>query len=102
MAEVAKQYVGKTFRVLGKGLRFERGPGMPHKEVFRPRRNDPRTGYVFTDSDEDPTLVKFEEGDQVDVDALIQIGGIIPWTKSAQAAVARTETAKPPAPGEGA
>lgn len=71
-----------VYRVITKGLRVQRGTGRPDLVVMRPM-NGSRT--VFTDSDDMPTLVSFDEHCQVDITYLLNIGAIVPWEAPLQA-----------------
>jgi hypothetical protein len=43
----------------------------------RPRQGSRKAGWgEYTDSDEQPTLVEFQDGDKVDLAFLLQIGAI--------------------------
>ncbi|MDO8704078.1 MAG: hypothetical protein Q7J84_03950 [Sulfuricaulis sp.] len=68
------EHIGKTFRQLSYKLRIQRGPGNPDKVSERPRDSSKR----YLDGD-NPTLIVFEAGDQVDVDSLLSLGAIVPW-----------------------
>ncbi len=68
-------YLGVPFRQITHRLRIQRGPGRADKVSERPRAADRQ----YLDSDEAPTLVTFDEYDQVDVSALLQMGAIVPW-----------------------
>lgn len=67
------------YRQLSHKLRIRRGPGRPDKVSERPRAGNREKGYgEYLDSDEAPTLIEFEEFDQVDIPALIRAGAIVP------------------------
>ncbi len=76
-----------TYRVIAPGIDcVRRGPNdeiMPNLTVARP--GNARRGQ-YTDSDEAPTLVTFDEFCQVDIDMLLASGAIVPYTKPAKAA----------------
>ena len=79
----------QKYRLIGGlPLRIPRGPGKPDRVVARPR--DERTKQ-FADSDDTPTLVTFEDGDQVDIEFLLNIGSIVPYNAPAKAEVKRIE-----------
>jgi hypothetical protein len=72
----------QKYRLLGRRLRVQRGPGNEDLVVERPVRDTNTktgTGYVFLDSDENPTLVEFDDLCQVDIPSLIQIGAIVEY-----------------------
>lgn len=58
------------------GLRFRQVEGGPKVEVLRPQ-NTSRSQYL--DSDDEPTLVTFEDGALVDIPSLLATGAIVPW-----------------------
>lgn len=87
--------MGTTYRLIGRRLRVQRGPGNPDLVVERPIK-ETKTGYVFLDSDEEPTIVAFDELCQVDIPSLIQIGAIVEYVAPAPKVHAR----KVPAAGE--
>jgi len=68
--------MAQVYRQLTHRIRIQRGPGRPDKVSERPR--DDVTGR-FLDSDEEPTLITFEEDDDVDIPWLLKIGAIVPW-----------------------
>lgn len=77
---VEQRFVGTPFRQWSHRLRIQQ-PGKPDRISERPRRGNRDKGWGdFLDSDEHPTLVTFEPGDQVDVAFLIKTGAISPYT----------------------
>lgn len=79
--EIDPRYIGVPFRQLSARLRVQRGPGRPDLVSERPRerRADGSAGR-YLDSPEQPTLITFDEYCQVDVEALLRIGAIAPYT----------------------
>lgn len=74
---VEKQHTG-TYRQVAHKLRIQKDPGCgPHKESVRPRKGK-RGPYL--DSDDEPTLITFDEDDAVDVERLLAIGAIKPYS----------------------
>lgn len=73
--------MSQQYRVLAPAIdAVRRGPNgevLPNLTVARP--GNARRG-VFTDSDEAPTLVEFDEFCQVDVALLVAAGAIVPYT----------------------
>lgn len=70
-----------TYIQIAHRLRIQRGPGRPDKLSERPRAGSRERGWgAFTDSPDKPTLITFDEYDQVDVDALLRSGAIVPYT----------------------
>jgi hypothetical protein len=67
------------YRQLAHKLRINRGPGRPDKYSERPRVGQRGNWREFTDEDE-PTLIEFDEFDQVDLAGLLRIGAIVPHT----------------------
>jgi len=65
----------KTYRQITYKLRVHRGPGKPALESARPFRNV-KGSRVYTDSDEAPTLVTFDEYCQVNIPDLLNMGAI--------------------------
>lgn len=53
--------MGKTYRQITYKLRVSRGPGRPELVSVRPGKKDKHGNRIFTDSDEKPTLVTFDE-----------------------------------------
>lgn len=73
-----------TYRQIAHKLRIARGPGNPDRLSARPRQGNRERGWgAYLDSDDAPTLVTFEPGDLVDVDALLRSGAIAPYTPPA-------------------
>jgi len=69
-----------TYRQMAHRLRIQRGPGRPDRVSERPRKGNRSFGWgEYADSDEQPTLITFDEHDRVDVPALLAIGAIVPW-----------------------
>lgn len=69
-----------TYRQLSHRLRIQRGPGRPDKVLERPREGSRERGWGrYLDSDEKPTLITFDEYDQVDIAQLLRSGAIVPW-----------------------
>jgi hypothetical protein len=79
MPEVTRAQAG-TYRQIGPRLRITRGPGKGETLSERPQNR----GGRYLDQDE-PTMVTFHIGDQVDVDFLIQVGAIEPKAETAKA-----------------
>lgn len=52
---------GKTYRQITHKLRVSRGPGKPELVSTRPCKKDKYGNRTYTDSDENPTLVTFDE-----------------------------------------
>lgn len=75
--EVSEQ---KTYRLVTAKLRVQRGPGNPDLVVARPLKPGDSNQRVFTDSDENPTLVTFDDLCQVDIDNLLAVGAIAEYT----------------------
>ena len=68
------------YRQVTHKLRMQRGPGRPDKNSERPREGSRAEGWGrFLDTDAAPTLITFDEYDQVDIDALLRLGAIVPW-----------------------
>lgn len=68
-----------VYRQIAHRLRINRGPGHPDKVSERPRAGARDRGWgAFLDSDESPTLIEFDELDQVDVPGLLRLGAIVP------------------------
>lgn len=67
-----------TYIQIARKLRLQYGPGKPDIVSERPTRNTD-TGRVYTDSEDNPTLVTLT-GEEVglNVELLIRSGGIIP------------------------
>jgi hypothetical protein len=65
-----------TYRQLTQRIRVQR-PGRPDLVSERPRETAGRRR--FKDTDDAPTLITFEDDDQVDVARLLRIGAIAPW-----------------------
>lgn len=65
----------KIYRQIAYRLRIQRGPGNPDKVSERPRAS--RGKYL--DSDEQPTLIEFDEFDRADIPGLLALGAIVPW-----------------------
>lgn len=61
------------YRQLSARLRVQRGAGRP--DLVSERPTDPKTKR-FSDSDESPTLIEFDEHCQVDIPFLLAIGAI--------------------------
>ena len=74
MASVTAEQAG-VYRQLAHKLRIQKA-GTPDRVSERPRHERTRR---YLDSDAEPTLVELREGDQVDVPALLAIGGIAPY-----------------------
>lgn len=53
--------MSKTYRQITYKLRVSRGPGRPELVSARPCKKDKHGNRVYTDSDEKPTLVTFDE-----------------------------------------
>ena len=53
--------MGKTYRQITYKLRVSRGLGKPDLVSARPSKKDKQGNRIFTDSDENPTLVTFDE-----------------------------------------
>ena len=64
------------YRVLTKRLRVQRGAGREDLVVERPFKEDAQGIVHYLDSDEAPTLVKFDKYCQVNVDQLLRVGAI--------------------------
>lgn len=75
-------YLGKPFRQFSRRLRIQRGPGKPDKVSERPVQELSDGSIRYLDSDEAPTLITFDEHDQVDIPSLLSIGAIVPWVPS--------------------
>lgn len=74
---VQPEYIGRTYRLITHRLRIQRGPGNPDKVVERPRAGSREAGWSeFLDSDENPTLITFDELDQIDVASHLRGGGL--------------------------
>lgn len=70
----------KTYRQLSHKLRIQRGPGRPDKVSARPRMGSREDGWgEFTDSDKEPTLITFDEYDQVNIPSLLAQGSLVEW-----------------------
>ncbi len=73
-----------VYRVMTRRLRVQRGSGRPDLVVERPFKvlNEGKLNerVTFGDSDTEPTLVKFDEHCQVNVDFLLRTGAIVPYT----------------------
>lgn len=67
----------QVYRVVTRRLRVQRGPGRHDLVVERPM-NKAMTRYL--DSDAAPTLITFDEHCQVDMDGLLRLGAIVPYT----------------------
>jgi len=80
---IDKEYRGKVFVQMAPRLRWTRGPKHVTVESFRPI--DDLTGAVVGD----PPLIKFEDGDDVDVAR---------WIGQGRIALASDQTATPSAP----
>lgn len=78
MAE--QQYCGVTYRQIVHRLRLNRGKGRADKVSERPREGSRENGWGrYLDSDDNPTLIEFDEYDQIDVGHALRIGAIVPW-----------------------
>lgn len=69
-----------TYRQITFRLRVQRGPGRKDLVSERPHKKDRHDNRIYTDSDEKPTLVRFDKYCQVDIPSLLQLGAIIPYT----------------------
>lgn len=74
------------YRQVAHRLRINRGPGRPDKVSERPRAGRRGDWREFLDSDEAPTLIAFDEYDQVNIPALLAQGAIAPHTPPRRAA----------------
>ena len=68
--------MGDTYRQITHRLRIQRGPGRTDKISERPRNL--MTGD-FLDDASNPTLITFDEYDQVNIPYLLTLGAIEPW-----------------------
>ena len=76
--------MGETYRQVTRRLRVQRGPGRPDLVSERPvelsakgePKTDARGNVRYTDSEESPTLVTFDEHCRVRVDQLLRVGAI--------------------------
>lgn len=79
----------QVYRLITPRLRVQRGSGNEDLVVERPKvtqgKGSKNERTIFKDSDEEPTLVEFDELCQVDVDFLLKIGAIAPYAKPAKA-----------------
>ena len=72
-----------TYRQIAHRLRIQRGPGNPDRISERPRAGSKGNWGAFLDSDAEPTLITFDDLDQVDVAALLASGAIQAYTPPA-------------------
>lgn len=73
--------MGKTYRQITYKLRVGRGPGRPDLISVRPCKKDKHGNRVYTDSEEKPTLVTFDEHcDLQDLDFWLKVGHLVPYT----------------------
>ena len=89
---VTKEQAAVTYRQLSHKLRWHRAGG-PHQESERPWNNADQR--IYQDSDDAPTLVTFQEGDDVNIDALLAQGAIQPYTKPKKVTVTAFSDAEP-------
>lgn len=82
------------YRQIARRLRIDRGPGRPDLVSERPTVTRADGSYAFTDSDEQPTVVEFDETCRVNVPELLRLGAI------AELAPAKAPPKGPPAGGE--
>lgn len=74
-----EEYFGKPFRQIAHKLRIHRA-GQPDKIGERPRKGSRDQGWGdYLDSDQEPTLITFDEFDRVDIGALLRSGAIVAW-----------------------
>ena len=71
--------MSKTYRQLTFRLRVQRGPGKKDLVSERPMKLV-KGNRVYTDSDEKPTLVSFDEHCQVNIPGLLRGGAIMEYT----------------------
>lgn len=67
--------MGKVYRQNSHKLRIHH-PGRPDRMSVRPRGGSRERGWGRFLDEDNPTLVSFEEGDQVDVASMLRIGAI--------------------------
>lgn len=72
----APEYCGIPYRQISKRLRIQRGPGNPDKVNERPMKTNRDGTDRWFDSVDKPTVVVFDEFDQVDVPFLLSIGAL--------------------------
>lgn len=83
----------QVYRQLAHRLRIQRGPGNPDKVSERPRKGSRERGWGdYLDSEQNPTLIEFDDLDRVDIDALLRTGAIVPYEKPKPKAVKHGES----------
>ena len=66
------------YRLINARLRVNRGPGHTDYVPERPYKKDKDGNKNFTDSEQKPTVVEFDEYCQVNIPSLLKLGAIIP------------------------
>ena len=68
-----------TYRMVTRKLRVQR-PGHDDLVVERPAKENREGVRSYQDSDEKPTLITFDDSCVVDVEGLLKLGAIVPYT----------------------
>jgi len=73
--------MGKTYRQITYKLRVSRGPGRSDLVSTRPCKTDKHGNRTYTDSDEKPTLVTFDEHCRIaDLPFWLEVGHLVEYT----------------------